>query len=386
MPADRVAEQTPSVIAIRLAEMAVTSEMLVEEQDLAVILQRIAARARDVTRAEYAAISTFAEDGRLERFIYAGMSDEAARQLGDPPRGRGVLGELARRDRPLLLDDIHSYAGFTGWPPGHPDMSVFLGVPMRAGGRTIGSLYMARTDATSPFDELDQLSASLLGLQAAASVAGALARERRGRVSLLEERERIAHDLHDGTIQSLYALGLEFDAVTNRPDAPAEVRSLLTDGVERINQLIGDIRGYITMLEAESPAEQPELSRDLAFVVRQLVPAGVDTVVNITAAALQELTARDAEDLLNIAREALSNAVRHGKPSKIAIDVRQTPDETALTVQDNGVGFDAANARRGLGTVTMQTRAERLGGKLSILGIPGMGTTVRVAISRRSDD
>ncbi|HXU25500.1 MAG TPA: ATP-binding protein, partial [Tepidiformaceae bacterium] len=112
----------------------------------------------------------------------------------------------------------------------------------------------------------------------------------------------------------------------------------------------------------------------------------IDTVTNITAAALQELSARDSEDLLYIAREALSNAVRHGAPTKVAVDLRQTAEITSLVIQDNGLGFDQANGRKGLGTVTMNTRAERLDADLSILSIPGMGTTVRVAIRRRHDD
>ena len=104
--------------------------------------------------------------------------------------------------------------------------------------------------------------------------------------------------------------------------------------------------------------------------------------MNISAAALQELSAREAEDLLYIAREALSNSVRHGAPSKVAIDLRQSEDATILTVQDNGVGFDLATVRRGLGRVTMQTRADRLGATLTLIGIPGMGATVRVSIPR----
>jgi len=217
-------------------------------------------------------------------------------------------------------------------------------------------------------------------------VAAALANERNGRLVLFEERERIAHDLHDGTIQSLYALGLECDALSARPDFPEDVRNELRLAVDRINEIIADIRSYITMLEAETPTGQPELGRDIAFVVRQLVPAGVDTVVNITAAALQELSGRDVEDLLYIAREALSNAIRHGAPTRVAIDLRQGHSWTALTVQDNGVGFDAEHARTGLGTVTMRTRTERLGGELTVLSIPGMGTTIRVAIPRRTPD
>lgn len=366
--------------------MAETSEMLAGTSDLNVILQRVAQRAREVTGADHAAISTFDDEGVMERFIYTGIDEADARRLGNPPTGRGLLGALVRYDRPLRLDNLKDDPRFTGWPQNHPDMGSFLGVPIRAGGRTIGSLYMTRIGTEHPFSEYDELSAALLAMQAAVSVATALARERSGRLFLLEERARIAHDLHDGTIQSLYALGLELDSLASRDDFPPDSRHALSTGVGRINDLIADIRTYITMLEAESPAAQPELSRDLAFVIRQIVPPGTDTVVNITAAALQELDARESEDLLYIAREALSNAVRHGNATKIGVDLRQTRDETSLTIQDNGVGFDTEHTRTGLGSVTMRTRADRLGGTLTILGIPGMGTTVRVAIPRSYDD
>jgi signal transduction histidine kinase len=385
MHATEMADERSS-IALRLAQMSVTSEILAGLSDLNEILQRLAVRARDLTGADYAAITTFDEEGSIERFVFTGMDDAQARRLGNPPAGRGLLGQLARSDRPVMVANVRDHPAFTGWPKGHPEMASFLGVPIRAGGRAIGSLYLTRTEPDRPFTELDELAVATLALQAAVSVATALAQDRSGRLFLFEERERIAHDLHDGTIQALYALGLELDALRGRPDITGEARDSLALGVSRINDLIGDIRTYITMLEAEAPAAQPELGRDLAFVVRQMVPLGTNAVVNITAAALQELSARESEDLLYIAREALSNAVRHGSASKIAIDLRQSPYVTALTIQDNGVGFDSENVRSGLGTVTMRTRAERLGGTITVLGIPGMGTTVRIEIPRRKDD
>ena len=119
-----------------LSEMATTSELLAATEDLAEILHRIAERARDVADADFAAISTFDEHGVLTRFVYAGMTDDQARRLGDPPRGRGLLGELANHDRPLRVDDLAADPRYTGWPEGHPDMTRFLGVPVRAGGRT----------------------------------------------------------------------------------------------------------------------------------------------------------------------------------------------------------------------------------------------------------
>jgi PAS domain S-box-containing protein len=380
----RAAHRT-ALRAESLGNLADTSALLDVDDDLVALLHRIARRAREITGARFAAISTFDERGQLERFIYEGMPDEQARRLGSPPIGRGLLGILSRHDRPIRLEDLRTHESYTGWPAGHPEMQAFLGVPIRAGGRTIGSLYMTRIVGDPPFTETDEFAGTVLALQVALSVSAALAQQRRGRVSLLEERVRIAHDLHDGTIQSLYALGLEIDAVRSREGLTREVEELLTTAVERINRLISDIRQYIAMLEAETPAAEPDLARDLPFIIRQLVPAGVDTVINITAPALQELGAREVEDLLFIAREALSNAIRHGSPTKIAVDLRQTPGETALTIQDNGAGFDPASVRSGLGTTTMRTRAERLGASLAVLGIPGMGATVRVAIPRYRD-
>ena len=370
---------TSDLQGIYLAALAETSQLLDGGGDPVELLHRIAVRAREITSANFAAISTFDEAGRMERFIYDGMPAEIARRLGSPPVGRGLLGALATYVRPLRLDDLRKHPRFTGWPDGHPDMEAFLGVPIRAANRTIGSLYMTRERGAPPFSDTDEFAGAVLALQIAVSVQSALAREGRARVSLLEERVRIAHDLHDGTIQSLYAFGLELEAQMPRPSVDPELRDILRAAVRRINGLIAEMRQYIAMLEADEPHHAPDLGRDLAYVVRQLVPAGVATVLNITAPAQQYFNARDAEDLMFIAREAISNSIRHASPTRIALDLRQTGDEIAFTIQDNGVGFDPENTRKGLGTTTMQTRAERLGAKLTILSVPGMGTTVRLA-------
>lgn len=377
-----MSETVTDAMERRLLEMAVTNEAIGDNTLLSSVLARLAQRAREVTDADFAAISTFDENDKLERFIYVGMDDVTAQRLGHPPTGRGLLGDLARRSTPLRLEHLADYSGFTGWPSGHPEMDAFLGVPIRAADRTIGSLYMTRLVGRPPFTADDEMAGAVLALQTAARIASSLARERTGRVLLLEERERIAHDLHDGTIQTLYALGLRFDAALRIAELP-QVRGTLEDGITSVNQLIADLRQFITMLEAETPNTEPDLSRDLPFIVRQVVAPGIDTVVNIAAVALHELSPRETEDLLFFAREALSNAVRHGQPTKIAVDLRQSAYETALTIQDNGVGFDETNVRHGLGSVTMESRAEKLGGRFTLLGIPGMGTTVRVSIPRR---
>ena len=375
----------PSLFSQRLREMSATSERLAATGGLNEVLTFLAERSKEVTGADYAAISTFDDEHRMERFIFTGIDDRMAQRLGHPPVGRGLLGDLVRSESPVRIDDLADHPSFTGWPEGHPDMAIFLGVPIRAGGRTIGSLYMTRERGKKPFSEDDEMAGLVLGMQAAVSLAAALAQERTGRLVLLEERVRIAHDLHDGMIQTLYGLGLEFDVTARLAQVPA-VRETLETGVQRINQLIADLRQYINALEADTPTTEPDLARDLPYVVRQVVPEGVDTVINLAAASIHEISSRDAEDILYLTREALSNAVRHGHPTKVALDLRQTPTTTALTIQDNGSGFDPAHARQGFGSITMRTRAERLGAELTVLSIPGMGTTVRLQVPRRGND
>ena len=385
MPAGAVDSDQLALIEARLGEMVETSEVFGQGGDLGEVLRRLAARAKQVTGAEFAAIGTFDANLELERFVYVGIDESLARRLGHPPVGRGLLGALARHDRPLRLDDLTTHPDSAGWPAEHPSMCAFLGVPIRAGGQVIGSLYMTKTRGAEPFTASDELAAALLALQVAGIVWAALAQERTGRVVLLEERVRIAHDLHDGTIQSLYAIGLQLDAAGELA-VISEVRTALSGCVEQLNGVIREMRSYISMLELTQPAAQPELSRDLAAAVRQIVPDGIDRGVNIAAAALQEIRAREAEDLLYIAREALSNAVRHGGATKIYVDLRHTTDETALTIQDNGSGFNPDTVRSGLGSVTMRTRAERIGATVAFIGIPGMGTTVRVSLPRPVND
>jgi len=371
-----------SFTAARIAaEMAKTNDATEGFDDLSEILGRLAVRARELVDADYAAVATFDEAGSLTRFVFAGLDDAAARRLGHPPVGRGLLGDLARRSRPVRYANLQESEQFTGFPPGHPDMCAFLGVPILALGQTIGSLYMTRARGKEPFSDDEEVAATVMGLQIAATVSTAMARERQGRVFRLQERVQIAHDLHDGTIQALYALGLDAD-VKLQTAASDETRAILAEVVDRVNRIIRDIRSYIAALEAETPETAPELVRDLTFVIRQIVPSGVDVVTNLHAPSLHEIGARDVEDLVYIAREALSNAVRHGRPTKVAVDLRQTADHTILTVQDNGVGFDAEFVQPSMGTITLRTRAERLGADLAVMSVPGMGTTVRVSVPR----
>jgi signal transduction histidine kinase len=348
------------------------------------VILSLATQARQVTKADYAAILTFDLDGAVEHFVYDGVKRRRAALAEEFPTGRGLLGELARRDEPIRIDDVRLHPTFTGWPPGHPPMAAFLGVPIRAGRATIGSLYLTRRPGASPFSDSDELAATILALRAALGIAFALARARYGRLSLMEERVRLAQERHDGTLQALFAHGLQWEALSGREDFPPDVREHLRLGVSTINHLIGDMREQLTLLQAEPPPRQPQFARDIAAVLRELVPGGVDTVVNMTPRAVEALAGWEGAELLSIAREAISNSVLHGSPSRIAVDFRHADSGMRLTIQDDGIGFDTVAAEHGLGMVAIRNHVERLGAELTIFSIPGMGTTIQVWLATTS--
>ncbi len=192
----------------------------------------------------------------------------------------------------------------------------------------------------------------------------------------LEEKIRLGHDLHDGIIQSLYAAGLTVEAAKNLlATNPAEATRQLEAGVSAINVTIREVRGYIAGLSPDSLRQQSfgEAVRSLT----QTLDAGRATQYDLriddeAAAALGE---EHISHLLQIAREAVSNALRHGEATQITVRLHRAEGETCLLVQDNGRGFAVTGSSGGgHGLGNMRARAERLGGKLQFSSAPGQGT------------
>jgi len=204
--------------------------------------------------------------------------------------------------------------------------------------------------------------------------------------AVLEERDRIARELHDGIIQSLYAVGLNLEAAGAQiEEDPAEARARIDFGMERLNEAIRDIRRYITNLR--SPIEDRRtLQEALAGIAAEFRR---DFGVAVTVEARGEAATRVRPDVLNhlrqITRESLTNAVRHGKASRIRIVVDVSPERVEVTVNDDGTGFQMSEAvpLSGNGLRNMRQRAQLIGGELQVTSAPGRGTRVWVAVPRQ---
>jgi len=158
----------------RLPRLIEVGSSLLAELDLEAVLRSVVEAGRELTGAEYAALGVLDGERReLERFIYLGIDDETRRDIGPLPRGRGVLGELIRDPRPLRLADVEAHPHAYGFPPGHPPMHSFLGVPITIRGEAFGNLYMTEKRGGAEFDEADEEAARALANWAAIAIENA---------------------------------------------------------------------------------------------------------------------------------------------------------------------------------------------------------------------
>jgi len=355
--------------------------------DLESALQLIVDRVRDLVGSEYAALGIIGDDGRLERFVTSGISDEHRRQIGTPPTGRGLLGLIIRESESVRLPDITTDPRRHGFPPHHPPMHSFLGVPVRLRGAVIGNFYLTNKRGADEFSAEDQQLVERFSLHAAIAIDNARLHTEVTRLAVVDERDRIGRDLHDGVIQRLYAVTLSLDDVPDLMDeAPDEAQARVDRAIESLQAAIGDIRGFIYDLRPalQAPAD---LRRALGEVADEVRVAGTSTV-SVDVAEEVILPSEMAAELVTIVREALSNIGRHAGATHASVHLAIVDDATRLTVTDDGSGFDleAPRGQGHQGLSNMRERAHGLGGEFAIESSPGSGTRVVVVVPRAGAD
>jgi two-component system, NarL family, sensor histidine kinase DevS len=360
------------------AGMALASEL-----SLDAVLQRIVELAVDLTGARYGALGVLTPDGRsIEEFITVGITAEERAALGDPPTGHGLLGTLIREARPLRIPDIGADPRSVGFPANHPPMTSLLGAPVTGRGRVFGNIYLTDKQDADAFDEEDERALVVLATQAAVAVENARLydeTERNGRelqkLQVLEERERIGKELHDGVIQSLFAVGMHLQGLATAADDDTISRNL-ESAVEDIDHAIRDLRNYIFGLRPGILADR-QLDQALKEMATNFASrSGVVTVVEVDAEAASRLTSR-AGDVVQIVREALSNIGRHGGATTCRVSVGRNSAGLVIEVDDDGQGFDVELTTWGMGLQNLRERVGSLGGIFQIQSNPGEGTTVR---------
>jgi signal transduction histidine kinase len=358
-----------------LAALVEAAVAVASQPDLGAVLDTTLARARDATGATYAALGVIGEHGVVVDFNYLGIDEETARAIGRLPTGRGVLGTLIRNPHSIRLDDLHRHPDSIGFPPNHPPMHTFLGVPVRIGATVYGNLYL--TEKPGGFTAEDEVLVESLAAIAGAAIATAHLRARLTQLALVADRERIARDLHDAVIQDLFGVGLSLQALAMRLDDEAEAGKLV-ESVDRLDAAIRSLRSFV--FELQSVAAGPSAGDSLARFVEGLpVPEHIGVHVDI-ASELDGVEAALLKEIEHIIQEAVSNAVRHSGGRRVEVRVELDATGLNIVVGDDGAGFDPDQVVRGFGLDNIRDRAERAGGSLAVESAPGTGTTIRVVL------
>jgi signal transduction histidine kinase len=358
------------------------------ELDLDRVLQLIVDSVRELVGARYAALGTVHPNLRIERFITSGMSTKLRRQIGPLPQGHGLLGTIIRDGVSLRIPDISQHPDTYGFPPHHPPMRSLLGVPIRIAAETVGNLYLTEKEGVAEFSPADQELVEMFALHAGIAIQNARLHQDLQQLAVVDERLRISRDLHDGIIQSIYAVSLSLEDVPDLiEDDPAEAVARVDRSIDRLHTTIGDIRTFIVGL---GPGEGAGLGEAIESIARELFAASpIELAFDLSGAAGLDarLSPEAAHELAQIVREALSNVARHSGAAKAALSLRLEGEATELRVEDDGAGFDPTQ-RFGsghFGLANLRDRAAALAGSLSIDSRPGDGVRIIVRIPLASE-
>ncbi|KAA3662566.1 MAG: GAF domain-containing protein [Chloroflexi bacterium] len=368
-------QRNTQLAALNEAAMAIAGELSLDN-----VLQQIVDSARSLMNAKYAALGVPNSEGYLDAFIYSGMPREDAVLIDHLPKGYGLLGAIFDERKPIRIPKISKDKRSVGFPDNHPPMDSFLGVPVIGGGEVLGNLYLTSKIGANEFSLEDQEIVELLAAHAAIAIQNARLYEQVGRLAIVEERTRIGMDLHDGIIQSIYAVGLTLESTKLALSSdPAEADQMLDQAINGLNETIRDIRNFI--LDLRPHRFSGNLRQGFSRLIREFQ---ANTMVLVTLNAVEGsfggLPTSVARAIFLTTQEALANVARHARASEVYIEVKRTHLDVEVTIRDDGQGFDLNTRlnRIGHGLSNMQARMEELKGSFILESAVGEGTSIKL--------
>jgi len=339
------------------------------------VLNRIAEIAGTLVNARYAALGVPDGKGGMESFFTYGMTETQISKMDHYPLGLGFLGELLREKEPLRLENMHADPRSAGFCAHHPAMTSFLGIPIISKGHHLGSLYLTDRRDGQPFTEEDERIIALLAGHAAIAIENARLSDKLTRLAVVDERDRISMELHDGIIQSIYAIGMKLELTRLHLSEEDQNRAQVASAIQDLNRVIEDLRKYIQDLRigVDYSVALNEQINEIVEGFRQVSSARL--VIDVTH-GFSQLTEARMHAIVQVVREALSNIARHANASEVYLDVHETSSQIMLVISDNGTGFDMSRSSGGNGLRNMRQRVRQIEGTVEIISQPGRGTTL----------
>jgi signal transduction histidine kinase len=360
----------------RLESVLAVNQSIVQGRPIDEVLHLVASRARTLASAAVAAIA-IPDSGHRTYTIQAVDGDGAAGLIGLRIRTTtGSSGRVLRTRTSLKVDDLAADLS-SGSAPDPGQLGPATLVPLAAGRRRYGTLVLANLKGSRLLSDHDPM-VELFASQAALALEYGRVRDELQRLALVEDRNRISEELHDGVIQSLFAIGLELESSAS--DLDSDHREAVKMSIAGINGVIRDLRGFIYGLLPGLLDEHGlhdallRLTTDFSSKLKIKATASIDP-------ELAGILAPHGVQLVLFGTEALSNLARHSGAASCSVTLARIGEDAVLEIRDEGAGFDPEQASGyGFGLRNLGERARRLHGRLSILSAPGKGTAVRLII------
>jgi len=347
------------------------------EEMLNRVAQLIGAKAGEIFLLEEA-------QGVYRMAVHSGSSPDtfwSKEQFGE---GEGFIGRVVRLGKSAWTTKLENEPHLQMAKISATGIGMFVGVPLTAPSKIVGVLTLA-FEGERMIEEHEISLLEAIGAGAGIAVENARLYRQARRLAVLEERERIGMDLHDGIIQSVYAVGLILEYIRLQiHDSPDQAVERLEQAIIGLNEVIGDLRSYILDLQP-SRISVDDLGEALEQLRREFRANTLVDVELITEEEVLDAIPRPkAIALFHIAQEALANVAKHARATQVMMSVRSLGEDVSLQVIDNGVGFEIGKEQNvlGHGLSNMAERARNIGGKLEVVSDSGEGTTITVRLPK----
>jgi signal transduction histidine kinase len=356
-------------------------------------LRHIADAARVLANARYAALGVaYVDRGGLKEFITVGLTPEEEARIGNRPRGLGVLGLLLDRTQPLRVDVLADNLASVGFPPNHPPMDSFLGVPIRRGDIALGSLYLTNKQGGGAFTEADEIAVQALAAHAAVAIYNMqMLSQQRALVSRLitaqeEERRAVAYELHDGLTQYVMAAHAHLESFKRAHAQSNEARATLEmdQGLKYLKEAVIESRRLVNGLRLLALDDLGVAGAVEQMLQEEKARAGweqAELVHNIPERRFDKVL---ETGVYRIIQESLTNIRRHAEASQVRVQLEVKTSEgyevLLLEVRDWGCGFNLEERLNDSGRVGLHGIAERthlLNGSYELRSTPGQGTLLQ---------